>query len=120
MLQVFLVGRILLGGFYLFSAFGHFANLHQTAHHAAAHGVPAPEAAVVVAGLLLALAGVSFILGALPRLGVICSVLFLVPVTLFMHQFWNDHNAAARMADTVQFGKNVALLGASLMFLGIP
>ena len=71
-------------------------------------------------GLLLAIAGVTLILGVFPRLGVAALVLFLVPVSFFMHAFWSDTNPAARMADMVNFTKNMALLGSSLMFLAIP
>jgi putative oxidoreductase len=37
-----------------------------------------------------------------------------------MHAFWSDTSAATRMADMVNFTKNIALLGSSLMFLAIP
>ena len=120
MAQAFLVGRILVGGYYLFSAFHHFTDTHALAAHAASRGVPMPVVAVILAGVLLAIAGVTFLLGALPRLGVAALVLFLLPVTFIMHPFWNDHAAAARMSDMINFTKNVALLGSSLMFLAIP
>ena len=117
---LFLAGRILLGGFYLFSAFHHFADVGTMAHHAAAAGVPAPTLAVIVAGILLAVAGVTLLLGAYPEVGVAALVLFFVPVTVVMHAFWADHNAMMRQMDIINFGKNVALLASSLMFLAIP
>ena len=55
-----------------------------------------------------------------PILGVAALVLFLVPVTFVMHAFWTEHSPAARMADMINFTKNMALLGSSLMFLAIP
>jgi uncharacterized membrane protein YphA (DoxX/SURF4 family) len=70
--------------------------------------------------LLLAVAGVTILLGMMPRLGVAALVLFFLPVTFVMHQFWADSNPAGRMADLVNFTKNLALLGSSLMFLAIP
>ena len=57
-------------------------------------GVPAPTAAIIGSGLLLAIAGVTLLLGVLPRLGVAALVLFLIPVSFFMHAFWSDTNAA--------------------------
>jgi uncharacterized membrane protein YphA (DoxX/SURF4 family) len=116
----FLAGRVLLGGYYLMGAFHHFAGVGTMAHMAAAHGVPMPEVAVVVAGILLAVAGFSLLLGIYPGVGVASVVLFLVPVTLSMHAFWADHDALMRQMDLINFGKNVALLGSSLMFLAIP
>jgi uncharacterized membrane protein YphA (DoxX/SURF4 family) len=115
-----MAGRILVAAFLLYNAYDHFAHVSALARHAAARGVPAPEAAIVISGVLLLVAGLSFLLGILPRLGVAALVLFLVPVTLFMHAFWADRNPATRMMDMMNFAKNAALLGSALMFLGIP
>ncbi|HXU62583.1 MAG TPA: DoxX family protein [Polyangia bacterium] len=120
MAQAFLIGRVIVGAYYLMSAYHHFANVHMMTRAAAGHGVPAPEAAVLGAGVLLAIAGVTLLLGAFPRIGVLALVLFLIPVSLFMHPFWSDTNAALRMSDTINFTKNMGLLGSALMFLAIP
>ena len=120
MLAAFMVGRILLGGFFVMSAYEIFSQLGRLGHMVAARGVPFAEAAVAVAGILLVVGGLSFLLGLLPRVGVAAIVLFLVPVTLIMHAFWADRDAATRMNDIVNFSKNVALLGATLMCLAIP
>jgi uncharacterized membrane protein YphA (DoxX/SURF4 family) len=117
---LFLGGRVLMGGYCLMGAFHHFAGAGMMAGYAAAHGVPMPEVSVVVAGILLALAGFSLLLGIYPGVGVASLVLFLVPVTLSMHAFWADRDPMMRQMDIVNFGKNVALLGCSLMFLAIP
>ena len=117
--QLFLAGRVILGGYYLFGAFHHFTGLTMMSQYAASKGVPAPTLAVFGAGVLLAIAGLSFLLGVVPRLGVAALVLFLVPVTLTMHQFWNVQGQA-RMMEMVNFTKNLGLLGSSLMFLAIP
>ena len=120
MAGAFLVGRILVGCYFLMNAFHHFTQFRQLAPHAAAHGVPAPEVAVLGAGVLLLVAGLSFLLGVFPRLGVAAIVAFLVPVTLVMHAFWTDRDPTVRMNDFINFTKNVALLGSSLMFLAVP
>ena len=120
MAQAFLIGRILVGCYYLQSAYHHFTGIGQLSRAAAAHGVPAPEVAVIGAGVLLLVAGLSFLLGVFPRLGVGAIVLFLVPVTLIMHAFWADRNPMQRQSDLINFSKNVGLLGSSLMFLAVP
>jgi uncharacterized membrane protein YphA (DoxX/SURF4 family) len=120
MAQAFLVGRVLVGGYYVYSAYNHFAHMGPMAKGAAAHGVPAPELAVIVSGLLLLVAGLSFLFGLLPRVGVAAVVLFLVPVTFIMHPFWADQSAAQRQSDLINFTKNIGLLGSSLMFLAVP
>ena len=120
MARAFLVGRILVGCYYLQSAFHHFTNVNHLARAAAAHGVPAPEVGVIVGGLLLLVAGLSFLFGLFPRMGVAALVLFLVPVTLIMHAFWADHDPVQQQNNLINFSKNVGLLGSSLMFLAVP
>jgi uncharacterized membrane protein YphA (DoxX/SURF4 family) len=117
---VFLIGRILVGCYYLLSAFHHFSDVHAMSRYAALHGVPAPSLAVIVAGLLLAVAGVTLLLGVFPEIGIAALVLFFVPVTVVMHAFWADSDPSMRQIDIINFGKNVALLGSSLMFLAVP
>src|SRR5262249_19829066 len=100
--------------------FHHFTSVGQMAHYAAARGVPAPELAVIVAGVLLLIAALSFLTGVYPWLGVTAIVVFLVPVSLIMHAFWADRDPAQRQNDIVNFTKNIGLLGSSLMFLAVP
>jgi putative oxidoreductase len=120
MTQLFLVGRIVLGGYFLYSGTEHFVKLQQLASATAAHHVPFPTAAVALSGVLLLIAGLSFLLGMAPKLGTAAAVVFLIPVTLTMHAFWADADPKARMSDVINFTKNLALLGSTLMFLAIP
>jgi hypothetical protein len=41
-------------------------------------------------------------------------------VTLMMHSYWTDSDAQMKQMNRVNFEKNVALLGAGLMFLIVP
>jgi uncharacterized membrane protein YphA (DoxX/SURF4 family) len=120
MAQAFLIGRVLVGGFWLYNALKHFTNVGPLSRAAAAHGVPAPELFVVFGGVLLLVGGLSLLLGLFPRIGIAAVVLFLLPVTLIMHAFWADHSAAMRSANLIRFGSNFALLGSTLMFAAIP
>jgi putative oxidoreductase len=115
-----LVGRLLFGGFFLYSALNHFTNTESLAAYAASQGVPLPTLAVLGTGLLLLLGGASVLLGAWPRVGLALIALFLVGVTPAMHPFWTFDNPARAMAETTNFAKNVALLGAALGLLAVP
>ena len=120
MAQAFLVGRIVVGLYWLYNAFKHFTNVGPLARAAGAHGVPAPEVFVVLGGVLLLVGGLSLLLGLFPRIGVLAVVLFLLPVTLIMHAFWADNDAARRSLNVINFAKNFGLLGSTLMFAAIP
>ena len=119
MRETFLIGRIVFGGYLLYNAIHHFMSLGMMTQTVASRGVPLPGLAVVASGLLLLIGGLSLLLGVLPRVGVGAIVLFLIPVTLIMHQFW-ALDGAARMAQMVNFTKNIALIGASLMLVAVP
>jgi len=117
--ELFLLGRLITGGYFLYSGLHHFTNLSMLSTEVARRGIPMAPAAVVIAGVLLVIGGVSLILGLVPRIGIAALVLFLVPVTLIMHPFWREVGAH-RMADMINFTKNFGLLGSVLMFLAIP
>lgn len=113
----FLIGRILIGGFFIFAGFNHFAQLKMMAGYAKMKGAPAPEAAVGGSGVLLLLGGLSLLLGFHPTIGVILLVLFLVPASFMIHNFWTIKDPQARMGELVNFEKNIAILGLLLMSL---
>ncbi|MGE5048261.1 MAG: DoxX family protein [Deltaproteobacteria bacterium] len=116
----FLIGRIVLGLYYLVTGIMDVINFKMLAGYAASKGVPAAEAAVIVAHLLLVLAGFCFLTGWRPALGVAAVVVFLIPVTFTMHAFWAETAPQMKQMQMINFTKNMALLGSALMFLGIP
>jgi uncharacterized membrane protein YphA (DoxX/SURF4 family) len=118
---VVLVGRIIVGVYYLFGALNHLVFAPgQLAEYAASKGVPAPMLAVIVTGLLLLIGGLSILLGVYVRIGVLALVLFFLPVTFWMHDFWNVADQMQRMVQMTQFMKNLALMGSALIFLAVP
>ena len=116
----FLLGRILFGGFFLRSAWNHFKNLNMMAGYAASRGVPAPKLSVGGSGVLLLIGGLGVLFGVYVRWALGALVLFLLPVTLMMHSFWKDSDPHIKAANSVNFYKNLALLGAVLMLYLLP
>ena len=114
---LFLIGRIIVGGYFLMAAFNHFTNTGMMAGYAQSKGTPAPKLAVMGTGVLLLLGGASFLLGFHPTIGTILLVIFLLGVTLKIHNFWTISDPMARMNEQVHFGKNIAMIGFLLMTL---
>src|SRR5690349_21345885 len=112
----FLIGRIVLGLYYLYSGIIGFTRLDMLAGYAAAKGTPAAGLAVFVAHVLLVIAGFCILTGYKPVAAVWALILFFVPVTLIMHAFWNVPQAE-QMNQMINFTKNFALLASSLLFL---
>jgi len=59
--------------------------------------------------------GLSVALGYRAKLGAWLLVLFLVPVTLAMHNFWTVTDPMMRGMQMALFMKNVSMLGAALL-----
>jgi putative oxidoreductase len=119
-LYLVLAGRIIAGGYFLMGGFNHFAKLKMMAGYAKSKGTPAPELAVGGTGVILLLGGASLLLGYHPTIGAILLVIFLIGVSFGMHNFWAVQDPMAKMAEMVNFMKNMALIGFVLMTLAIP
>ena len=120
MKELFLLGRIVFGGYFVYSGLNHFLSSSAMAQYAAFKGVPLPEVAVLATGMLIVVGGFSIIFGLLPHVGALCIALFLIGVSPMMHNFWNVTEPAQRTAEMINFTKNMALLGGVLMLLGVP
>jgi putative oxidoreductase len=118
--DLFLLGRIIFGGFFTYNGANLLLSNASSAQYAAAKGVPMPEVAVAIAGMLILIGGLSVLLGLWPHVGAACIILFLAVITPVMHNFWAVTDPAQRLADMINFTKNVALLGGALMMLGVP
>jgi uncharacterized membrane protein YphA (DoxX/SURF4 family) len=116
----FLIGRVIVGGFFLMNGFNHFAQFKMMAGYAKSKGIPAPALALGGSGVLLFLGGLSLLLGYHPTIGVALLVIFLLGVSFGIHNFWTVQDQQARIGEMTHFLKNIAMLGLLLMTLGIP
>lgn len=116
---LFLIGRLIFGGYFLMNAWGHFKHLESMTGYAQSKGVPNPRAAVFVGGVLLLLGGLGVVFGIAPEASLALLLIFLVPVTFKMHAFWKETDPNAKMSEQIQFMKNMALIGALLMLYAV-
>jgi putative oxidoreductase len=119
MKALFLIGRLLFGGFFLYSGINHLRKHKQMAPYAESKGVPAPDAAVTAAGIPLIIGGASVLLGVKPKLGALAILGFLAGVSPVMHDFWSQEDPNQRMNEMVNFMKNLALAGGALALMGV-
>lgn len=115
---LFLIGRILYGGFFLMMGINHFRNTDMLTAMSRQGGVPSPRFAVYLTGLLLTLGGLGVMLGLFPQIALILLIIFLLPVSFQMHAFWTV-SEEDKMQEMINFLKNMALVGAALMLLFI-
>jgi putative oxidoreductase len=119
MKALFLVGRIILGGFFVYNGINHFKQKEGMARYAASKNLPQPELAILASGALLAAGGASLILGMKPKLGALSLIGFLALASPLFHDFWNVDDPQAKQQQMVHFLKNIALLGAALSLAGV-
>ncbi len=108
-----LLGRIFYAAIFIEAAPGHFST--ETIRYAAGHGVPLANVAVPLSGVIALAGGLSVLLGYKARIGAWLLVLFLVPVTLMMHNFWAIADPTAAHMQQIMFMKNLSILGGALL-----
>ena len=116
----YLIGRIIFGSYWLMAALDHFKNLNHMSGYAKAKGTPLPNLAVAGTGVILSAGGLSMLLGVYPVVGIALLIVFLLGVSVQMHSFWKVDDAQLKQIDVINFTKNMALIGALLMFLLVP
>jgi uncharacterized membrane protein YphA (DoxX/SURF4 family) len=120
MKAVFLLGRLIFGGFFLYNGLHHFQERRAMAQYVSSKSVPASHVAVTATGAMLLLGGASILLGIKPKIGTLAIMGFLAGVSPVMHDFWRVENDAERQQQMSHFMKNVAMLGAALSLMAMP
>jgi len=107
------LGRVLDAAIFIIAGAGHFSE--QTIQYAAQNGVPWATVAVPLSGVIAMVGGLSVALGFHTRIGALLLVLFLLPVTVIMHDFWAVGDPAMAQLQQVMFMKNLSMLGGALL-----
>ncbi len=119
MKAVFLIGRVVFGGFFLYNGINHFKQQKALSQYAGAKNVPYPDLAVTASGVAMAVGGASVILGLKPQIGALAIMAFLGTASPLMHDFWTVQDPNQRQNELIHFSKNIALLGAALALAGV-
>lgn len=108
-----LVGRVLLAVIFVKSGFGKLTGFEGTVGYIASKGLPLPQVAAIVALVIELAGGILLILGWKTRFAAAVIFLFLIPTTLFFHNFWAYPEAQVQ-AQQINFLKNLCIMGAML------
>lgn len=108
-----LAGRQLFSIIFIIASAGHFSP--AVIESAARHGVPMPEVLVPLSGMIALVGGLSVLLGFQTRIGAGLLVIFLVPVTVMMHNFWASTDPLTHQIEQAMFLKNLTMLGGALV-----
>jgi putative oxidoreductase len=108
-----LASRILLSGIFLYSGASKIFAFAQTQSYMAGKGMHMTGLFLVFAILFELCGGLSVLLGVFPRLGALALTLFLILTTIVFHR---DFSVPGQ---SVQFAKNLAILGGLLAILAV-
>jgi len=118
------VGRILLVAIFLVSAVTLYIMKFDTAVELLANegfpreGTPNAQHMIMGAAAFTIIGSLSVMLGFKARLGALLLAVFLCLATYYFHDFWNMADDPTRQqAETIQFMKNVSMLGAMLFII---
>lgn len=111
-------GRVLFSIIFLMSAVGNkIPKFNDVAGYMASEGVPLPQVMLAGAIAFLIAGSLSVILGYKTRVGAGLLLIFLVLATYFFHDFWTYQDPAEAQQQMIQFLKNTALVGATLLLI---
>jgi putative oxidoreductase len=108
-----LLGRLLLCAIFFESAYGKLTGWEPTRLAMEARGMPATSIGLPVAAAAEVAGAVLLVLGYRARLGAIILLVFLIPATLYFHNFWTYPAEQAR-GQMIHFMKNLAIMGGLL------
>jgi putative oxidoreductase len=91
----------------------------QLTGYAESKGIPMAGPAVILSGIGIILGGIGIAAGIWIDVSALVIAVFLFFTTFFIHSFWRETDQMARMMDMTQFQKDLALLGASLVFFAV-
>ncbi len=107
-------GRILLSLIFLAGAYWKIKYWGPTVAMLDLKGIPAPAVALAGATILELVGGLALLVGLKARFAALVLFVYVVPVTLIMHNFLGLEDAE-RQNQMIHFMKNLAIMGGLLM-----
>jgi putative oxidoreductase len=108
-----LIGRILISMIFINAGISKVFGHAMMTGYAAAKGIPAPGLAIWVACAIELVGGLAILVGLQARIAAWVLFLYLIPTSIFMHNFW-ALQGAEKMNNQIHFFKNLAIMGGFL------
>lgn len=106
-----LLGRLLMAALFVPAGLHKITGFATTAAMMAAKGLPLSEVLLVLTIAIELGGGLMLLLGWHARAAAVALFLFMIPVTLVFHGFWNIADAQAQGMQQIMFMKNIAIMG---------
>ncbi len=113
-----LLGRIFLSAIFIFEAIDSTIYFGKTQRIMTQYGLTWNQDMLLYGAIfLLYLGGILVLLGYRSTFGAMLLLLYWVPVTFLVHDFWNSPKEELRL-ESILFMKNMAIIGGLLMIVG--
>lgn len=116
---IMLLGRLAISAFFLWTAFEKIKHWKMAADFLKTKKVPYVSYVLPVSVALQAVGGISILFGLYTHLGALLLLIYMVPHTYKMHDFWNIESSQERGMAQLGFMKDVAIIGGLLILLAI-
>ena len=114
-----LVGRIFLATIFIFEAFDSIRYFPETQAAMTLHGVTWNQDLLLYGAIfLLTTGGLMVLTGYRSTLGAVLLLMYWVPMTFIVHDFWNLTKAEGLREQSILFMKNFAVIGGLMMLAG--
>jgi putative oxidoreductase len=110
-----ILGRVLLGVYFLVPGIMKVMNIEGTIAYMTTHGVPIPNALLVVTVLLQIGGGLALIAGWYTKIAAFLLAGLTLLICLFMHDFWNSYPGGSQAHELQNFIKNLGIFAGLLI-----
>lgn len=105
-----LIGRLCMCAIFIITGVWKFLNFDGVSQEMAAKGIPLVPFFLIAAAIIEIIGGFSLFFGYRARLGAAILMLYLIPVTMIFHDFWNAEESR-RYMQIIEFLKNLTIIG---------
>ena len=114
-----ILGRMLFAALFIPAGVHKIIGFSTVAGYMTSKGLPMVDVLLVLTIIIELGGGVMLLLGWHARLAALTIALFLIPVTVIFHGYWNIEDAQQMMTQQRMFMKNMAIIGGLLCMTGL-
>lgn len=111
------IGRVMFASYFLAMGASHLIHFRTHSTFIGGKGVPMARSATVLTILMMIGGGALVLLNWHSKVGAVLLFGIIFPAPFFLHHFWNESDAYARLSEFAHFIKDLSLAGAALLLL---
>jgi len=114
-----LLGRFLMGGYFIMPAISKLNNFSGTSAYMEQHNVPMVSVLLVVTIIIQLVCGAAIIAGFKGKQSAFILAGLTLVISIFIHNFWGMAEGVARSHELQNFFKNMGIMAGLLMITGL-